>query len=401
MIGRSPPQDIQRGEWHLAPTSAVYPRDRLLILAIAVGLMLCGCDRSTSFATQVPSVVIEETHVVNATTIENFSGRVSALESVEIRPRISGYVEGIHFKEGTTVAKGDLLFTIDPRSYKAELQRAEAALATARSRYGLAKQVSARADRLLSLNAVSRQEQETLAANLQEAAAAIEAAKAEVERARLDLSFTRIQAPISGTIGQAFITRGNLIGTGDSQPPLTTIVVSDPVYVYFNMDEQSFLRLTETEGLKDAQVAVSIGEPPDVATSVQYQGHLDFVNNGFDTGSGTIRVRAVVPNPDKRLVPGLYAHLGLHASRPSPMLLIDERAVLTDQDRKYVYVLDSENKAQRRDVMLGRKVEGKRAVLKGLDNGEKIIVEGVQKVFAPGITVRPEISANARSIPSS
>lgn len=382
---------------HLSQTPVISLSVLFRMLAIAASLASTGCGNADPSEPQVPSVVIEEARVVNTTATENFSGRISALESVEIRPRISGYVESIHFKEGQAVAKGDLLFTIDPRPYQAELQRANAALATARSRHGLAKQVSVRADRLLSLNAVSRQEQETLAAGLKEATAVIEAAEAEVERARLDLSFTRIRAPISGTAGQALITRGNLIGAGDSQMPLTTIVASDPVHVYFNIDEQSFLRLAESDGLRDAQVAVSISPLSGSAPAGQHLGHLDFINNAFDTGSGTIRARAIVPNPEGRLVPGLYAHVNLRTSRPSPVLLIDERAVLTDQDRKYVYVLDSDSKAQRRDVVLGRKIGGKNSILKGLADGEQIIVEGVQKVIAPGMKVDPGASPKTSS----
>jgi multidrug efflux system membrane fusion protein len=320
---------------------------------------------------------------------DEFTGRVSAVETVELRPRVSGYIERVAFEEGREVHKGDLLFVIDKRRYQAALDRAVAEFERARSEARLAATELERAERLLASKAISREEFDARrAANIQ-GDAAVRAAAAAVDAAKLDLQFTEVRSPIDGRAGRALVTVGNLAQADSTL--LTTLVSIDPMYVYFDADEQTFLDYAAAarrgEHRTDSSpVRVGLANEP----GFPHPGKVDFVDNQVDPRTGTIRARAVVSNADRSLTPGLFARVQLAGGKRQAALLIDEKAVLTDQDRKYVYVLGPHNVAMRRDIVLGRKAGDLRVVDRGLEPGETVIVHGVQKVFFAGMPVTPQ-----------
>jgi len=320
---------------------------------------------------------------------DEFTGRVSAVETVELRPRVSGYVERVVYQEGQDVRKGDLLFVIDQRRYRAELDRAAANLERARSEARLALAQDVRAQVLVEAKAISREEFETRKAATAQGNAGVRAAEAAVASARLDLQFTQVRAPISGRAGRAMITTGNLAQADVTV--LTTLVSLDPVHVYFESDEQTYLRynqLTRDGDRAKADNAVRVGLANE--QGYPHAGTVDFTDNQVDPRTGTIRARAVLRNPERVFTPGLFARVQLEGGNRAGALLIDDKAVLTDQDRKYVYVLGPKNAAMRKDIVLGRMVDGLRVVSSGLAQTDKVIVHGVQKVFFPGMPVAPK-----------
>lgn len=360
----------------------------------AVAAALTGCDSSSAAPGMPPPPAVSAAPVVTKRVAywDEFPGRVTAVDNVEIRPRVGGYIDAVKFREGDEVKKGDVLFVIDRRPYQAQAARAEAELLRARTQAELARTQAERAKKLLEGRVISQEEYDARIAAGAEAAAAVQAAAAAAESARLDLEYTEVRSPITGKAGQALITVGNLVSPNSSL--LTTVVSLDRVYVYFESDEQSFLRYAgmaqrgERSDSQDAQhpVRVALAGEKDF----RHEGHLDFVDNHLDPTTGTIRVRAVLDNKDRLLTPGLFARVKLLGSGQIDAVLIDEKAVLTDQDRKYVYVLDERNLAQRRDIKLGRQSDGLRVVTEGLAAGDRVIVHGVQKVFMPGMPVTPQ-----------
>lgn len=323
---------------------------------------------------------------------DEFTGRVQAVQSVELRPRVGGYVERVAFTEGQDVRAGDLLFVIDPRPYQAALGQAQAQLERARSEAMLAGAQTVRAQALVEAQAISREEFETRNAATAQGNAAVRAAEAAVAAARLDLQFTQVRAPIDGRVGRALVTAGNLAQADATL--LATVVSQDPVHVHFEADERTWLRYAQMarEGERaTTRNPVRVGLAGD--TGYPHPGEVDFVDNHVDPATGTIRARAVLRNPDGVFTPGLFARVQLEGSGDIQALLIDDRAVLTDQDRKYVYVLGEGDTAQRRDVVLGPAIDGLRVVEHGLAAGDRVIVNGLQKVFMPGMAVTPETVA--------
>jgi len=322
---------------------------------------------------------------------DEFPGRVAAIDNVEIRPRVGGYIESIKFREGDEVKKGDVLFVIDRRPFQAQASRAEAELVRAHTQADLAKTQADRAQKLLDGRVISQEEFDQRIAAHAEASAAVRAAEAAAQSARLDLEFTEVRSPIDGRAGQALITAGNLVNPNQSL--LTTVVSLDKVYVYFESDEQTFLRYAEMGQRGERSASQDARHPVRVALADEKdfprQGYLDFVDNHLDPATGTIRVRAVLENKDRSLTPGLFARVKLLGSGKVDALLVDEKAILTDQDRKYVYVVDDQNRAVRRDITLGRESEGFRVVTSGLTPADRVIVHGVQKIFMPGMPVNP------------
>jgi multidrug efflux system membrane fusion protein len=319
---------------------------------------------------------------------DEFTGRIAATDTVELRPRVSGYIDRIAFKEGDEVKAGDLLFVIDPRPYRIALDSAQAQLERARSAAQFADLQERRAQPMIEQQAISRGEYDQRATNLTQGNADVRAAEAAVATARLNLDFTRVRSPIAGRIGRALLTVGNLAQADESL--LTTVVSQDPVYVYFQPDEQTYLRYAELarKGKRpNSANPVRIGLASD--TGYPYEGTVNFVNNQVDPATGTINARAVVPNPDYVFTPGLYARVQLQGSGEFPAILIDDKAVMTDQDRKYVYVLGPENKAMRKDITLGGVIDGLRIIKSGLEPNDKVIVAGLQKIFFPGAPVKP------------
>ena len=354
--------------------------------AIAVGLLATGANSHA----EEPAGVIAPAQVGVADVVvrdvqpwDEYTGRIAAVDSVELRPRVGGYVERVAFSEGQLVKKGDLLFEIDRRPYQAALAQAEAQLERARAEAALAATQNARAQALIEAKAISREDYESRRAASATGVAGVRAAEAAVAAARLNLQFTEVRSPIAGRAGRAFVTAGNLAQADATL--LTTVVSVDPVHVLFETDEQSYLRYrVDGEGTLADPVRVGLaGED-----GYPHAGRVDFVDNRVDAGTGTVRVRAVLPNPDGRLTPGLFARVQLQGGHGFTATLVDDKAILTDQDRKYVYVVDDKSTAQRRDVVTGGLADELRIVTTGLQPGDRVVVDGVQKVFFPGMPVQ-------------
>ena len=369
---------------------ALLPLAASVLVAILVAA--CGSEAATNSMPPPPSVSVATVLTKNVHEWDEFTGRVSAVETVELRPRVSGYVERVAFHEGQEVHKGDLLFQIDQRRYQAALDEAQAALARARSEAHLAHTQDVRAQSLVQAQAISKEEFETRKAASAQGDAAVRAAEAAVAAARLDLQFTQVRSPIDGRAGRAMLTEGNLAQADSSV--LTTVVSLDPMQVYFDTDEQTYLRYNAAshDGSPGAvRNAVRVGLANE--TGYPHSGVVDFVDNQVDPNTGTIRARAVLRNPDRVFTPGLFARVQLEGSQEAKAMLVDDKALLTDQDRKYVYVLGPQNKAMRKDIVAGRVVDGLRVVESGLSPQDKVIVDGVQKVFFPGMPVSPNTVA--------
>ena len=373
-----------------------WPAAPILLVAA-----LSGCDRqeppaqAQPPAMPPPSVSIAAVVALEVTRWDEFTGRIEAVETVEISPRVDGYIDKVSFKEGGEVRKGDVLYVIDPRPYRAELARAQAELTRARAGAELTAAQVARARQLLETRVISAEEYDERVAADAGARADIGAAEAAVEKARLNVEFTEVRSPIDGRAGRAMVTAGNLVATQPTPTVLTTVVSMDPVYVYIDGDEQTYLRHAamarsgERPSSREAPNPVRVGLANE--TGFPHEGHMDFIDNRLDPATGTIQVRAVLENKDRYFTPGLYARVQVIGSGVFKALLVDDRAIMTDQDRKYVYVVGADNLAQRRDVKPGRLAEGLRIIEEGLAEGDRVIVHGVQKVFFPGMPVAPQL----------
>ncbi len=360
-------------------------------LALAAILVLSACGKAPESAAQQPAAKVSVAEVIQQPINEwdEFTGRLEAPESVEVRPRVSGYIDRVAFREGSLVKKGDLLFQIDPRPFEAEVKRLQAQVQQARASQTRAANEARRGERLRQSNAISAELADARASAAAEAQAAVAAAQAELDNAKLNLSFTRITAPIDGRVSRAEITEGNLVGAGQSL--LTTLVSTDKVYAYFDADERVFLKYVELARQSGGQTRDA--SPVYLGLSSEdgnpHLGQLDFLDNQVNPQTGTIRGRAVFDNRDGRFTPGLYARLKLVGSGTYDSALIQDAAVGTDLGKKFVLVLDKDNAVQYRAIELGPKLEGLRIVRKGLAKGEKIVVNGLQRAF-PGSTVDPQ-----------
>ena len=357
-------------------------------------LAIGGCGSEGGGGQPPPAGVgVAEVVVRSITEWDEFTGRLKAVNTVELQPRITGYLDAVHFSEGAIVRAGDLLFTIDDREYQAIVDSARADVQRAETRVTLAEQDLQRSERLADARAVSIEELEQRRGEVKQARADQLAAEAALDAAELNLEFTRVTAPIDGRVGEALVRPGNLVSPNSSI--LTTIVSIDPIHVVFEGDERIYLkyqaraRSGERPSSRDVQNPVKVGLASDVG--FPFEGRMDFVDNAIDPATGTIRGRALIDNADGLLIPGLFARVRLLGSGEYEALLIHEAAVMNDQDRKYVYVVDDHNRAVRRDVELGREVEGLRVVTDGLQSGERIVVNGVRKVFFSGAPVEPTV----------
>ncbi|MDO9619079.1 MAG: efflux RND transporter periplasmic adaptor subunit [Pseudomonas sp.] len=360
-------------------------------LALAAVVVLSACGKAPESAQQMPAAKVSVAEVIEQPINEwdEFTGRLEAPESVEIRPRVSGFVDRVAFNEGSLVKKGDLLFQIDPRPFQAEVKRFEAQLQQARASQARTQSEANRGERLRQSNAISAELADARASAAAEAKAAVAGIQAELDNARLNLSFTRVTAPIDGRVSRAEITEGNLVNAGQSL--LTTLVSTDKVYAYFDADERVFLKYVELARQAGGQTRDA--SPVYLGLSSEdghpHLGELDFLDNQVNPQTGTIRGRAVFDNRDGRFTPGLYARLKLVGSGQYAAALIKDEAVGTDLGKKYVLVLDKDNAVQYRAIELGPKLEGLRIVRQGLAKGEKIVVNGLQRAF-PGSTVDPQ-----------
>lgn len=317
---------------------------------------------------------------------QSYSGRLEAIDKVAIRPLASGRIVAVHFKDGALVNKGDPLFTIDPQPYAAELERAQAQVAAAEARVSYASSDFARNQRLLADNAVSRRDfEEKRNASLQ-ANAALRAAKAAVETARINLAYTQVTAPVTGRVSRAELTVGNIVQAGANAPLLTTVVSLSPIYASFDVDEQTYLRYLRQGGAAAIPVALGLADE----TGYSREGRIDSVDNQLDTRSGTIRVRARFDNADSSLLPGLYARVKVGAGTPRQAVLVNDAAIGTDQAKRFVLVVGKDDHVQYREITLGNLHEGMRIVAAGLQPGERVIVNGMQRV-RPNDSVQPRL----------
>lgn len=372
----------------------------VLISMLAV-VLASGCAPQAAPAPQAPQVSVAEVLQRDVSDWDEFTGRLEAIESVEIRPRVSGYIERVAFAEGSTVRKGDLLFVIDPRPYRAELDKAQAEVVRAQANAELARNEVARGDRLLSARAISQEEYDQRINAGRESDANVRAQKAALDTAQLNLGYTRITSPIDGRVSKAEVTLGNLVSSGTGNATLLTSVVSiDPIYVAFEGDERVYLKyarlgqLGDLRGSSAARNSVRVGLSNE--TDFPHDGELVFLDNQLNPATGTIRARALLDNHDGRLTPGLFARVRLMGSEAYPAVVIDDRAVGTDQNQKFVYVVGKQNVVDYRAVKLGRVFDGMRIVEEGLTPGERIVVNGLQRV-RPGVTIAPELVSMDRT----
>ena len=356
---------------------------RQTLSAVSIAIFAAGCQTSAANAPPQgppppPAVRVVAAEPREIRPAEELSGKIEAIHHVDIRPRVSGYITAIHYREGSEVAAGALLFTIDPRPYRANLARATAELSRTRARAELAHVEATRGDRLLAASAIAQAERDNLASTAAQNDAEVQGAQAQLALARLDVEFTEVRAPIAGRVGRALVSVGDYVAAAPAPSALTQLVSVDPVYVYFSGDERSYLRFASHA----EQTAVAIGLADE--TGYPHAGKVDFVDTRVDAGTGTILLRAVVPNPDHRLAPGLFARVQLPESAPVKAILVDDKAILTDQDRRFVYLLGAGDTVERRDVKLGRVIDGLRVISDGVAAGDRVIVTGIQKVFPGG-----------------
>ncbi len=358
---------------------------------VVLTLVLSGCGSEQAGDEQAPpspEVSVAQVLSKSIQQWDEYTGRVSAIDTIELRARVSGYVQYFAYQEGQEVKQSDLLFLIDQRPYRTALANAQAQLDRARVAKQLADMRDKNARLLIEAEAISREELDTRSTTLTQSTADIDAANAVVANAKLQLEFTEVRAPVAGKTSRALVTAGNLAVA--DQTILTTIVSQDPIYVYFDVDENSYLRYGEQErdgGGEPAGTSVRVGLANE--EGYPHAGTINFFDNQVNSDVGTIRVRAVLPNADRIFTPGLFVRVQFASGKKENVLLIDDKAVMTDQDRKYVYVVGKDNKIQRKDIVPGRMAEGLRVVQSGLAPDDKVVVAGQQKIH-PGVLVKPD-----------
>lgn len=369
----------------------------LLALAVVGGswaLLGHSADTHAQSAPMAPpTVTVAQVLVRPVDDADEFTGRLQAVDTIQLRPRVGGYVDSVHFQEGALVRKDQLLFRIDPRPYQAEVDRLSANLNQARSEQVLAQSNAERAQRLLDQHAIAKEEADRQATAAQSAKAQVASTTAALDAARLNLSFTEVRAPIDGRVSNALVTPGNLVTSNDV---LTSVVSVNPIYAYFDVDEHSFLKFDRQRREHGAspQIAMALADEK----GFPHTGRVDFVDNQLRAGSGTIRLRAVFDNADARYTPGLYVRIQLRSDSPQPRALVDDRAIGTDLGNKFVYVIDKDRKVEYRRVETGPLLDGLRVVTNGLDAKDVVIVNGLQHV-RPGVEVNPtKVAMEARSL---
>ncbi|RCS31669.1 efflux RND transporter periplasmic adaptor subunit [Rhodanobacter denitrificans] len=364
-----------------------------LVAAGALGswLLLHGNDSHAQgpAAGGPPEVTVAQALTRRVSDSAEFTGRLEAVNTVQVQPRVGGFVESVQFQEGALVRKGDVLFQLDARPYQAEVDRLVANQAQARAELSLAETNQRRAEMLLAQHAIAQQEADRQATTAQSARAQLGAATAALAAARLNLDFTRVRAPIDGRVSNARVTPGNLVTSNDV---LTSMVSVNPVYVYFDVDEQTWLKLdhlraSAKQAGHDARIEAAMGLADE--SGYPHEGRLDFVDNQLHTGSGTMRLRAVFDNADGLYTPGLYARVQLQSGQARARVLVDDRAIGTDLGNRFVYVVDQEHKVQYRKVDTGALFHGLRVIDSGLAPTDVVVVNGLQRV-RPGVQVNPQ-----------
>ncbi|MGC4410154.1 efflux RND transporter periplasmic adaptor subunit (plasmid) [Rhizobium rosettiformans] len=368
--------------------------------ALAIGGTLYVQSSSNAEAASTETQATPPAVPVTVTTVQprpvhvwrEVSGRFEAVDRVELRSRVAGAVQSVHFKEGGLVNKGDLLFTIDPEPYQAVVERAHGAVASAEARLVLATTELDRGNALLLRNTISQSEVAQRKSTKASTEAELKSAKAALRLAELDLAYTEIRAPIAGRIGTLEVTPGNLVAAGPSSPSLVTLVSLDPIYASFTIDEGHLRDVLSTLPANDASLLldqIPVEVDTGTGTAATIPGRLQLINNEIDASTGTIRIRAVFDNHDGRLLPGQFARIRLGQPKAQDRVTISERAVGTDQDKKFVFVVAADNTVSYRQVELGAAVDGQRIVETGLNAGDRIVVSGLQRI-RPGAVVAPQ-----------
>jgi multidrug efflux system membrane fusion protein len=368
----------------------------LSLAGLSLAALTVGGKKEPPAAPQPQAVTVAEVAERQITEWDEFTGRLEAVDQVEIHPRVTGYIKRVTFAEGKEVKKGEVLFEIDPRPYEADLARAEAELESARSAASLAKSEVRRAGKLVDMQAISREEFDSRTSAEVQGGAQVRALEAAVQTARLNLEWTRVRSPIAGRVSNALVTAGNLVQAG---PPagavLTTVVSVDSMYLYFDSDEQTYLRYASRarssggSNWRTARLPVYLGLANE--SGFPHEGRLDFVDNQVDPKSGTIRTRAVFSNRSRALTPGLFARVKLVGTEKMNATLVRDAAIGTDQDRKFVLVVGPGDTLAYRPIVPGRLTDGLRIVTSGLKPGERIVVNGLMRV-RPGMKVAPTLA---------
>ncbi len=348
----------------------------------AAGCTSGQADDVVTAPAPAPEVTVAEVLVRELRNWVDYTGRIEAAERVDVRPRVSGFVESVDFIEGSLVTQGQPLLQIDPRPLRAEAERLAAERDRVAAQLNLARTSHQRGERLFAEDAIAHEELETLAADVAVTAAHLASVEAALRSAELDLSFTQVVAPISGRVSRALITAGNLV---DSATVLTTIVSTTPAHVYFDVDEHTYLSHLRHSAERGAPVHIGLVDE----RGYPHQARLDFIDNRVDATNGTMRARAVLDDSEGRFTPGLFARIRVAGANPQRTALVEDRAIGTDLNRRFVLVMDQDNVAQYRAVEPGPLLDDLRIITTGLQAGDVVIVNGLQRV-APGMPVTPQ-----------
>jgi len=369
-----------------------YSWFRAVVLLITCLLMATGCSSTPPPQIAPPVVLVSKPVPGKVKDYDYFTGRLDAEESVDIRARVTGYLDKIYFKPGAEVKEGDLLFLIDPRPYQADLEKAEGQVALYQAKVERANRDYERNRPLALKGAIGQQEFDKYVGDRDEAVGGLKAAQAALAGYKLNVDFCKVTAPVSGRVSRNYIDAGNLVS--QDKTVLTNIVTLDPIYAYFDVDERSLLRIQQLirEGkMKSAREGhkIDIGLELASETKFPHQGYIDFVDNKVNPSTGTLRVRGIFPNKDRVLSAGLFCRVRVPVGQPHESLLVTERALGTDQGQKYVLIVDDKNVVQYRPVQVGSLTDGMREIDKGIQAEDRVIISGLQRV-RPGVTVDPK-----------
>lgn len=386
--------------------STTFLHRTTLAVVLGLGVLGSGCRPAAGGGGHMqspppPPVTVAPVEQQELIEWNEYTGRTAPVEFVEIRPRISGHIREVRFKAGQWIKKGDVLVVIDPRWQQAELDRREAEHAAAKVRYENAEREAKRSPQLLAGKAISQEEADSREARFQEAKSSLLAAEAARNYARLDLEHTEVRSPIEGRVSRAFVTEGNYVsGIAGGATLLTTVVSMDPIYVYVDMDENALLKFNALQRAGKLAPAAGAKVPVELEladeTGFPHKGFVESLDNRVDPQSGSIALRTIFPNPEGRIIPGLFARIRVPASERHPVLLVDESAIGTDQAQKFVLTLSPTNTAAYRPVVLGPQIGSKRIVREGLAPGDQLIVNGLAKI-RPGMPVSPQAAAPANA----